>query len=664
MITPKNSEPSMESVIIDRYEGGMLEGRYHGQGTAWFKGGHLYVGEFVRGKMHGAGKYVWEDGVEYEGQFTDNEVSGYGTYRWADGSTYVGEVKNGLRHGQGTFTCGSRTTVYTGAWAEGRRHGKGRLVFDKDELCYYDGEWVNNRKEGCGIMRYKSGNMYDGEWRNNIRHGKGAMHWYDSSERYQGDWENGVQQGTGEHVWFPKRTAGSSHFPVCNKYVGEWQDGKRHGAGSFYFASGAQYTGEWRDNVKEGFGLYTFEDGSVYDGEFVADRMARLERPLSGNERPVPGDAKQLSGRFRLHVQPLLPQVARVDSIIAKEEEQLHNVITRHISLLRQVYRCYSALGNLGDTGTRRPSAAMAPSGAPGGANCGSTAECTQVMSRTQFWRFVKDCRLHHHRGVSLARLDRRLALYSKDSPLTATRYQNPHAPDAPFLLREFIDALVGLAHIVYGEGENGLCSVYETSGLSPSSLLASSVGLPVAAIPSTSMLDDKQKETLRFSTLARCLANLIGNDVIPHAGKVGGNLFRSEAPKLAPYRQQILAVAALGGSPSSSIYATAHVTSSVLHQSIPLPIMQIPTLSLSVEFSGPVVISGGSDGDQHGHQHDESFQSLYSEAVASVCEMVRSARVMQGLAQVYRSRATRRKFALPDAADDLTLTVRQFLFL
>ena len=50
-------------------------------------------------------------------------------------------------HGSGTFS-----------WADGRR---------------YEGEYVNDQKEGKGIYYYHDGRKYDGEWKNNRQDGVG-----------------------------------------------------------------------------------------------------------------------------------------------------------------------------------------------------------------------------------------------------------------------------------------------------------------------------------------------------------------------------------------------------------------------------------------------------------------------------------------------------------
>jgi hypothetical protein len=36
---------------------------------------------------------------------------------------------------------------------------------------------------------YKSGNSYDGQWVDNIRNGKGRMIWKNRDEEYNGEWK-------------------------------------------------------------------------------------------------------------------------------------------------------------------------------------------------------------------------------------------------------------------------------------------------------------------------------------------------------------------------------------------------------------------------------------------------------------------------------------------
>ena len=63
-------------------------------------------------------------------------------------------------------------------------------------------------------------------------------------------------------------------------------------------------------------------------------------------------------------------------------------VIMRFMSNLRKIYTFYSRLGYE------------------------DSPDNTFVMSRIQFWRFLKDCRLHHTE-VTLAEMDRAMGKYT-----------------------------------------------------------------------------------------------------------------------------------------------------------------------------------------------------------------------------------------------------------
>jgi hypothetical protein len=310
--------------------------------------------------MHGRGIYEWSDGIKYEGDFSFSTVTGEGVYSWPDGSVYKGGVVRGIRHGHGEFYCGACPSVYLGPWHYGKRQGKGQISFDRDGLSYYHGDWNNNRREGQGVRRYLSGNIYEGEWVNNKRHGHGTMWWHDRAERYVGEWNHGVQNGHGEHTWFQKRPTGSQ-YSVRNRYTGEWKDGLRDGYGVFEYASGAIYEGQWSKNKKHGRGKFTFQNGVVYEGMFDNDTMldsmesqvvTEIERPqtpllsLIGDARPSSrqgtGKSSEDKTSLVLNVESLLDDKNAMDD----ELQEIHYIVLRHISSLRDIYAFYSRLGH------------------------------------------------------------------------------------------------------------------------------------------------------------------------------------------------------------------------------------------------------------------------------------------------------------------------------
>ncbi|XP_056662500.1 radial spoke head 10 homolog B2 isoform X2 [Monodelphis domestica] len=430
-------EPILTKLIVLSYEGETVRGLYEGEGVAHFEGGSMYRGMFSEGLMHGQGTYIWQDGLKYEGDFVKNIPMYHGTYTWPDGSTYEGEVTNGVRHGFGMFKCSTLPISYIGQWCHGKRHGKGSIYYNQDGTSWYEGDWVYNIKRGWGIRCYTSGNIYEGQWEDNLRHGEGRMRWLTTNEEYTGQWVKGIQNGFGTHTWFLKRIPGSQ-YPLRNEYVGNFVNGDRHGRGKFFYASGALYDGEWVFNKKHGFGRLTFKNGRIYEGQFVNDHIAELPlfdmemesnldnlnaspeiafsaeviRKLDGSEsNSILGSSIELDLTLLLDMYPPAERL--------EEKKQVEFAILRNITELRRVYSFYSSLG------------------------CDHSLDNTFLMTKLQFWRLLKDCKLHHSK-ITLADMDRVLSDNNNIS------VEEIHSPFTTLLLRTFLNYLLQLAYHIY----------------------------------------------------------------------------------------------------------------------------------------------------------------------------------------------------------------------
>ncbi|XP_062331376.1 radial spoke head 10 homolog B [Osmerus eperlanus] len=468
----------LHNLIIQRYEGEKDRDQFHGEGVAYFHGGHVYKGSFSEGLMNGRGTYTWADRVKYEGEFASNVPQGYGIYTWLDSSSYEGEVFNGIRHGVGTYSCAIASVVYRGQWHHGKRHGKGTIYYNQESSSWYEGDWVSNSREGWGVRCYLSGNTYEGQWRNNLRHGEGRMDWLQLGQRYSGTWENGIQHGQGTHTWFLKRVHGSQ-YPLRNEYQGQFVQGLRHGEGSFYYASGALYQGQWKGNKKHGQGKFIFKNGRVFEGEFVDDHMAEFPAfcldgcktpDLRGirTHTPLPEDGTSprcleldggdsastvLGPDMALDITTLLEKFP--ESRRGMELKQVEFAVLRHITELRSIYTFYSSLGH-------------APS-----------PDNTFLLSRLQLWRLLKDCSAHPG-AITLAQVDRCIA----GEDVSA---EEVHLPFSTMLLRKFLRSVVVLAYHTYHKD-------LDTSGNTP--------------------------------VLVSCFSKLMNEDIIPNAKTVKGLLF------------------------------------------------------------------------------------------------------------------------------------------
>ena len=57
----------------------------------------------------------------------------------------------------------------------------------------YEGEYMNDKKNGKGIYIWKNGSKYEGNFQNDYRHGYGQMRWQDG-RTYKGNWLNGIEK--------------------------------------------------------------------------------------------------------------------------------------------------------------------------------------------------------------------------------------------------------------------------------------------------------------------------------------------------------------------------------------------------------------------------------------------------------------------------------------
>ena len=134
-----------------------------------------------------------------------------------------------------------------------------------------------------------------------------------------------------------------------------------------------------------------------------------------------------------------------------EELQRVTDVLLRDVSKLKKIYSFYSCLGQQ------------------------DSVDNTFVMSRLQFWRFLKDCKVHH-RGFTISELDRTIA---------QEKSNDVHEPQHEVLMREFLNAIVIIAYHLYNEDHHG-------------------------------------SEQL----LPWCVSQLITENILKHPCKVGGSLF------------------------------------------------------------------------------------------------------------------------------------------
>ena len=236
------------------YNGDLLDGLYHGQGTWTSAAGDVYAGTFVDGGFTGEGTAIWVSGEVYEGTWVDWVQNGEGAWTFAAGDVHAGTFVNGARTGEGTWTSAAGD-VYAGTFVDGSFTGEGTAIWVSGEV--YEGTWVDWVQNGEGAWTSAAGDVYAGTFVDGSFTGEGTAIWV-SGEVYEGTWVDWVQNGEG--AW--TSAAG-------DVYAGTFVDGGFTGEGTAIWVSGEVYEGTWVDWVQNGEGTKTWANGDVYEGTFV-----------------------------------------------------------------------------------------------------------------------------------------------------------------------------------------------------------------------------------------------------------------------------------------------------------------------------------------------------------------------------------------------------------
>ena len=103
---------------------------------------------------------------------------------------------------------------------EGRRQGRGRTA-TPDGLTSYDGEYLDDKRDGFGVCYYRQGSPnYAGDWSDGNREGRGVGYRLSDGTMHAGKWSKNTPEGFGAR--FDRE---GNFLDVCT-YVGGVRNGK------------------------------------------------------------------------------------------------------------------------------------------------------------------------------------------------------------------------------------------------------------------------------------------------------------------------------------------------------------------------------------------------------------------------------------------------------
>ncbi|ELU11746.1 hypothetical protein CAPTEDRAFT_112695, partial [Capitella teleta] len=180
--------------------------------------------------------------AKYEGMWKNSKLHGQGKLTWPDGREFRGTFHEGMQDGWGTMTTPlpEGMEVYEGRWKMGKMHGNGCLRYANGDL--YEGHFQEGKKWGHGVFR---------QGRINIASNPEAT-------VYIGEWVNDRKQGFGVLEYLTRG----------EKFMGMWMDDNRHGNGIIVSLDGIYFEGNFIHGKISGNGLLMTEDATYYEGQF------------------------------------------------------------------------------------------------------------------------------------------------------------------------------------------------------------------------------------------------------------------------------------------------------------------------------------------------------------------------------------------------------------
>jgi len=209
-----------------------------------------------------------------------HDGQGKATYANEDRDTYDGEFVGGYRCGWGTYIFKKNGDTYTGEYEQNWKNGIGKIIYSST----FDPE-----EEETDPPKSPRGGFYHGYFTKGLRgsptpqtpvagqtmRSEGTFT-YCNGDVYVGQWQNGKKHGTGTYACASDKT----------KLKGEWVEGKMS-SGQWIFPNGAFYSGRFKYNKPIGKGVWVFPNGNQLTGEYVQKEIQPDDNdPAANQETP------------------------------------------------------------------------------------------------------------------------------------------------------------------------------------------------------------------------------------------------------------------------------------------------------------------------------------------------------------------------------------------
>jgi len=220
-----------------------------------FHNGDIYKGYWnTNNKRDGFGININSVGEIYMGLWDNDQIGSYGAFFDNEGNYYKGNLVNGKANGEGELVLFNKVKYIGNFFVDDIPNGKGKMInlMDGSE---YEGDVVQGKKEGKGILKFKDGTIYEGEFKDDDFNGNGILK-YNNGRKYEGNFKEGKMDGNGKFIWEDGKT-----------YIGSYVNDKKHGQGKLIYNNDKYYEGSWVNNKQHGEGTL-YLNGKILKGQF------------------------------------------------------------------------------------------------------------------------------------------------------------------------------------------------------------------------------------------------------------------------------------------------------------------------------------------------------------------------------------------------------------
>ena len=215
-------------------------------------------------KKFGHGELIYADGSQKLGTFYNNEFIGWNTYIDPNGILYVGLFQKDKLNGKGLKYILDKDHIYKGDFVNFSRHGYG---MDYRDSSKYEGEFINDKKNGKGKIELKTGDIYIGEFKNNTISGLGKYIWKNRMHEYEGNFLNGKFHGQGIYKW------GENQY-----FKGFYVNGIKEGKGEIGYNNGKKCVINFKNGKPDGKGILIEGNDEEIEVEFEEGIMKNKKK--------------------------------------------------------------------------------------------------------------------------------------------------------------------------------------------------------------------------------------------------------------------------------------------------------------------------------------------------------------------------------------------------